>query len=98
MRRKLRGEWLCLGLLAISACRSRPPEDAFEANVPLHPRTGDPAVISLHFEPGMSVSRRTDGPRCSWRSGRTARFVGVITLSREDRPTPPRKYPSCELP
>src|SRR5258705_202643 len=55
MRRMRRGSWPCLGLLVALACHSSPREEKFEANIPLDPRSGDPALASLHVERSLPM-------------------------------------------
>jgi hypothetical protein len=52
MRRTRRGSWSSLGLLVALACHSSPRKAAFEADIPLHPHSGEPALVSLHVQPG----------------------------------------------
>ena len=49
---------VCASAAILLGCTDTPAEEPeFETNVPLHPTTREPAVISVHLHPGMS-----DGP------------------------------------
>jgi len=55
MRRTRRVSRSCLGLLVALACHSSPREEAFDANIPLHPHSGEPALASLHVERALPI-------------------------------------------
>jgi hypothetical protein len=56
MRRTRRVSGSCLGLLVALACHSSSREEVFDANIPLHPHSGEPALASLHVERASPLS------------------------------------------
>jgi hypothetical protein len=52
-----------IAVAMVSGCApAASKSNAFEANIPLHPITAEPATISFHFERGMSASSQEPEP------------------------------------